>query len=99
MTNVILATITGFCSCAVCCGPHAAGLTASGKKPTPQHTVAGPRSLPFGTVVIANNRTYRVEDRTSRRFDGRFDIYFSSHSAAKQFGIKTNLVTIITLPH
>ena len=96
MTNVILATITGYCACSVCCGPNATGITASGKKPTPQHTVAGPRALPFGTIVIANNRAYRVEDRTSRCFDGRFDIYVATHKQAKAFGIKTNIVTIIT---
>lgn len=96
MTNVILATITAFCHCTVCCGPTATGLTSSGKKPTPQHTIAGPRSLPFGTTVIANNRTYRVEDRTSRKYNGRFDIYFTRHAEARRFGIQTNLVTIIT---
>lgn len=94
-TNIYVATITAYCHCTVCCGPNATGLTASGKKPTPQHTIAGPRSLPLGTVVIANNRAYLVEDRTARRYDGRFDIYFSNHQAAKRFGRQTNTVTII----
>lgn len=95
-TNVYEAIIVAYCHCTVCCGPHATGLTASGKKPIPQHTIAGPRSLPFGAVVITNNRTYRVEDRTATRYDGRFDIYFKSHAEARRFGIRTNQVTVIT---
>ena len=36
--------------------------------------VACPRSLPLGTLVEIRGATYVCEDRTRRKFDGRFDI-------------------------
>ena len=96
MTNVILATITGYCACQLCCGPRAQHLTASGRNPTPTNTIAAPRSIPFGSHIVVAGRRYTVEDRTAKRFDGRFDIYFANHAAAKRFGRQTNTVTIIT---
>jgi 3D (Asp-Asp-Asp) domain-containing protein len=36
-----------------------------------------------------------VEDRTAKRFDGRWDVYFSSHQKAKEFGKKRLRVKII----
>ena len=37
-------------------------------------TAACPRSIPFGTFVEIRGATYVCEDRTARKFDGRFDI-------------------------
>jgi 3D (Asp-Asp-Asp) domain-containing protein len=36
-------------------------------------------------VEVAGN-IYVVEDRTAKRFDGRYDIYFASHREALKFG-------------
>jgi 3D (Asp-Asp-Asp) domain-containing protein len=48
---------------------------------------AGPRSIPFGTKVrIERMGVYTVEDRTARRFDGRFDIWMPSRSTCIKFG-------------
>lgn len=94
MTNVLVATITAYCSCSHCTPGH--GITAAGCAPTPGVTIAGPRKFPLGGFVIWNGHRFVIQDRTAKKYDGRFDIYFSSHSAAKQFGIRTNLVTIIT---
>ena len=95
-TNSYAAILTAFCACRVCCGPGAVGITASGAKPQTEHTIAGPRSIPLGSTVIIGHRTYRVEDRTALRYDGRFDIYFRTHKEAREFGIRKMTVTIIT---
>lgn len=100
LTNIITATITAYCSCKLCCGSNAKNLTANGHKPIQGITIAASRQIPLGTkVYIVSNElhTYIVQDRLAPRYDNRFDIYFSSHKAARQFGIKTNQqVMIIT---
>jgi 3D (Asp-Asp-Asp) domain-containing protein len=90
-----LATITAYCCCPICCGPHATGLAANGRPPVEGETCAGPRSLPLGTIVsIEGVGLRRVTDRTAKRFDGRFDIYFAEHQAAKAFGIREAWVEV-----
>jgi len=90
LTNAI---VTFYCSCVICCGPGAKGITASGKAIRPG-MLAAPRNIKFGTQVVINNRTYTVEDRTARRFNGRFDIYVPSHQQALKLGKKVCLVNI-----
>ena len=96
MTNVILATITAYCACSHCTPGH--GVTAAGTRPVQGTTIAGPMAYRLLSRVVIDGHRFVLEDRTAKRFDGRFDIYFSSHSAARRFGIRTNLVTIITPP-
>ena len=97
ITNIVVATITAYCACKQCCGPNAKGITANGKVPTPNLTIAASRSLPFGTKVVTSYGVYEVQDRLAKRYDSRFDIYFDSHEKAKQFGIKRNQqVKVIT---
>ena len=82
-------TITAYCCCKTCCGPNAKGIAANGKPPVEGVTCAGPRRLPLGTVVWIEGVGRRVvTDRTARRYDGRFDVYFKSHRDAKRFGIR-----------
>lgn len=96
-TNILIATITAYCSCKTCCGPNAKGITANGLQPTQGKTIAASRALPFGSKVVVEGKTYEVQDRLARRYDFRFDIYFDKHSDAVKFGIKRNqTVTIIT---
>ena len=92
LTNAI---ITAYCACTICCGPKATGLAANGRPPIQGITVAGPRALPLGTKVRIGDRIYTITDRTARRYDGRYDIFFKSHAAARRFGIRTNIVEII----
>ena len=86
------AVFTAYCSCVLCCGTGAVNKTAAGTRPVQGVTIAGPRSIPLGTKVDVRLPSgwhrFVVEDRTARRFDGRFDIYFESHKAAKVFGRK-----------
>jgi len=96
-TNEILqATITAYCACTKCCGPKAADITASEKAPIAGITIAVPRSIPLGSRITIGAHAYIAQDRTARRFDGRFDIYFATHKEALRFGKQTNKVTIIT---
>lgn len=90
-------TITSYCACAkVCCGPNAKGITAAGTKVKQGRTIAAPRNIPLGTRVrVEGIGEFTVEDRTARRYDGRWDIYFDSHKEALKFGKQERKVTII----
>ncbi len=82
-------TVTAYCPCVKCCGPWAGGKTASGQRPRPGLTVAGPRAVPFGTrIQIAGVGERVVQDRLARAYDHRFDIYFSNHQTARRFGTR-----------
>jgi 3D (Asp-Asp-Asp) domain-containing protein len=86
------ATVTGYCQCTKCTPGW--GLTASGSAPS-SVTVAGPRSVPLGTwveITLPGRAPVRkrVEDRTAKRYDGRWDLFFPDHVSAKRFGIVTN---------
>jgi 3D (Asp-Asp-Asp) domain-containing protein len=60
-------------------------------------TIAGPRTLPFGTRIFIPSVGWRVvQDRTARRYDGRVDVFMKSHRAAKAFGVRREKITIIT---
>lgn len=98
MTNIILATLTAYCSCVKCCGPNAKGITANGNKSIQGITIAASRKIPFGTTIIIGDKTFRVQDRLAKRYDSRFDIYFKRHSDALKFGIKTNQTIKIISP-
>lgn len=91
----IHAIVTAYCACATCCGREG-GLTFSGEKPVKGITIAAPRSVPIGTVVRVKLhvgwKTFIVQDRTARRFDGRWDVFVSTHKEAIKFGkIKTKI--------
>jgi len=91
-----LYTVTAYCPCSKCCGRWSGGPTASGKMPVAGVTVAGPRSIPFGTRVWIEGVGERVvQDRLARKYDGRFDVYFSSHAEALRFGNRTLKVRIL----
>ena len=91
-----LYTVTAYCACARCCGKWSGGPTASGKMPQAGVTVAGPRSIPFGTRVLIEGVGERVvQDRLARKYDGRFDVFFASHKEALRFGKRTLKVRIL----
>jgi len=82
-------TVTAYCACKICCGKSASGITASGTRPVAGRTVAASRSIPLGTRIHIEGIGWRtVEDRLARRYDGRVDVYFASHTEAKKFGIQ-----------
>lgn len=86
--------ITGYCSCAKCCG-KTTGRTASGTIATAGRTVAASAALPYGTKVNINGHTYTVEDRGGAIKGNKIDIYFSSHAQALAWGVKYLPVEIV----
>jgi len=100
------ATITAYCACALCCG-QPTGICADGHHPREGVTIAAPRFVPLGTLVQVRfvdagshwpagfKLILRVQDRTARKYDGRFDIYFRNHRDAKRFGKRRAEITII----
>jgi 3D (Asp-Asp-Asp) domain-containing protein len=91
LTNAI---VTAYCACRICCGPDAANITASGKRPVEGITIAVPRSVPLGTRIVIGGVVYTAQDRTAKRYDGRFDIYFKRHKDAIRWGKQRLTVTI-----
>lgn len=93
------AEVTAYCACRLCCGQWAIRKpeTASGTIPTQGRTVAGPRAVRFGTRVLIEGVGVRVvEDRLARKFDGRWDVFYDDHAAAKAFGKRKLRVTILS---
>ena len=94
-----MTTITAYCACALCCGPNAAGLTASGDRPVQGITVAASRSIPLGTHIrltipgLWKSKEFIVQDRLAKRYDDRVDVYFTRHEDALKFGKRKGVVT------
>ena len=80
-------TITGYCSCTICCGQYSGGPTASGVMPQANHTIAvDPDVIPLGTHVIINGKEYVAEDIGGAIKGNRIDMYFNSHQEALNWG-------------
>lgn len=85
---------TAYCGCASCCG-SAGGHTASGTTPQAGRTIAtDPSVIPLGSKVIIDGKEYIAEDTGGAIGGKRVDIFFSSHSAALQFGRRSVEVSI-----
>lgn len=90
--------ITAYCACEKCCGewaknrPGGIVVGAAGIELVAGVSCASP--LSFGTVVeVEGLGTYIVQDRTAswvaEKYDNKvIDIYFDSHEAACEFGLK-----------
>jgi len=100
----IEATVTMYSGIESC--SEAPKCTMASGKPAYDGAVACPRSIPLGTRISIynpndNENTLRAlvcEDRTAKRFDGRFDIFagrdMNAYNYAKNYGIKKLQVTI-----
>jgi len=107
MPTVTNAIVTFYCACTICCGPGnpAARRTASGTRPVVGQTIAAPRQIPFGSVVqlrevwssvnqhSRRNHVLIVEDRTARRYEGRWDIFVRTHAEARKLGKQRLTIT------
>jgi 3D (Asp-Asp-Asp) domain-containing protein len=93
--------ITAYCSCERCTGPSSPargghGLTASGRRPRPNHTVAvDPDLIPLGSRVKIEGfgHSFRAEDTGSAIKGRRIDIYMHDHQVAKRFARRRRVVT------
>ena len=99
--GMVTAIATAFCSCSVCCGPHAKhGLTKSGVRPVEGRTVAAPSWVPLGSKVEITTKSGRklilvAEDRTHPKHDGVFDVYHARHRDAVRWGRQEVRVKIV----
>ena len=84
----IQADVTHYCSCTLCCGPNANGITASGKQISPG-MVAMSSYYPFGTQIMIDGIMYTVEDRGGSSIENdrtRVDIFVPDHQEALRLG-------------
>jgi hypothetical protein len=88
LTNIITAFVTAYVATGHPC--------ANGKMPCIGHTVAVPRCYALGCDVLILGHHYKGEDRTARKFDGRFDIFVESEREAIQFGKQKLIVKVIS---
>ncbi|MBQ0037823.1 MAG: 3D domain-containing protein, partial [Clostridiales bacterium] len=82
-------TLTAYCNCPECCGQWSGGPTYSGVMPQDGHTIAvDPDVIPLGAWVEINGIQYHAEDTGNDIKGKHIDIYFDSHEAANDFGVK-----------
>ena len=93
--EVITADVTNYSKVETC--PNTQCVTASGRKITNADTdvIACPRRLKFGTTIILDGKEYKCEDRTAKRYNGRFDVWVGNdYQRAMQWGIKSKVLII-----
>lgn len=86
----VIATVTAYSS------PRSSR-TASGTRVS-EGIVACPRKYPFGTRFRIDGKVYRCQDRASRRYGNRFDIWKPNRFAARAFGKRKLAVVVIGKP-
>lgn len=80
--------ITAYCPCELCCG-KSDGITATGTIATEGRTVAvDPKVIPYGSTVVINGNEYVAEDTGGSIKGNKIDIFFESHNAALEWGVK-----------
>ena len=88
-------TVTGYCSCPLCCGPNASGLTASGTKAQLGTIAADTSIFPFGTQLnIPSYGEGVVEDTGSRVKGYHIDLWFPTHAEAQNWGRREMFVAM-----
>ena len=87
--------VTGYCPYKIFTG-KSSDVTASGKMPKANHTIAAPSKYPFGTrIVLDGYGTFYVEDRGGAIKNNRLDRYFDTHQEALNLGKKLVLLLSI----
>lgn len=79
--------ITAYCACGHCCNGSSDGLTYTETVATAGRTIAvDPSVIPLGSIVEINGVSYVAEDIGGAIKNNRIDIFFNSHSDAREFG-------------
>ncbi|HXE55149.1 MAG TPA: 3D domain-containing protein [Tepidisphaeraceae bacterium] len=101
-TKTIWMVVTAYCGCKKCCGPHAQGLTASGRSISYNegHFVAADaRLFKFGAKLqipgYANGQIIEVIDRGGAIKGYHLDVFFPTHEEARQWGKRWIPVTVV----
>lgn len=88
---------TGYCPCRACSEGWGRN-TRTGAIATASHTVAvDPRTIPYGSKLMINGVIYTAEDCGGGVRGNHIDIFFDSHSVAKQHGVQ-NAEVYLVLP-
>lgn len=61
-------------------------INASGKRPREGSSIACPRRIKKGNGILVMGERFTCDDRTSRKYDGRFDLYVDDYAEAIKFG-------------
>lgn len=91
--------LTAYCPCSRCCGKDD-GITATGTTATEGRTIAvDPAVIPYGSTVTlyyedGTVHTYIAEDCGGTIKQNRIDVFFSSHEAARAFGVQSAMVYV-----
>lgn len=85
--------VTAYCACEKCCGEYADGITACGHKIQQGDAfAAADRRYSFGTEMVVagynNGEPIKVLDRGGAIRGDRLDVFFHTHEAALQWGVK-----------
>jgi len=85
--------VTAYCPCEKCCGEYADGITACGHEILPGDAfAAADRRYSFGTEMVVagynNGEPIKVLDRGGAIRGDRLDVFFHTHEAALQWGVK-----------
>ena len=87
--------VTGYCSCPLCCGPNATGLTVSGRKAQLGTMSADPAIFPLGTQLNVPGYGDGVVEDTGARVKGyHIDVWFPTHAEAKAWGTREMYVEL-----
>lgn len=95
--------LTAYCPCTKCCG-KTDGITSTGTTATEGRTIAvDPRVIPYGSTVTiyfpdGTVHTYTAEDCGGAIKENRIDVFFSSHDAARAFGVQSAMVYVEAEP-
>jgi 3D (Asp-Asp-Asp) domain-containing protein len=99
--RVVMMEVTAYCPCKKCCGPEAAGITASGMRVSHNagHFVAADSHFPFHTRLIipgyAGGKPVPVLDRGGAIKGNKLDVFFPTHEQALKWGRRKLAVMIL----
>lgn len=96
--EVRLLRITAYCPCEICCGPHACGLTATGRPAVGAIVAVDPHCIRLGSALNVPGFGWNIAEDTGRLIQGanRVDLLLPDHDSARRFGVRWLRVTILT---
>lgn len=92
--QVVTMKVTAYCPCSSCCGNCSPGITASGHEISKgDKFVAADGRYSFGLEIIVpgytdNDAPVKVLDRGGAIKNNRVDVFFDTHQAALEWGVK-----------
>ena len=92
--------LTAYCSCQRCCNSWSNNrpvdeygnevvIGATGEVLTAGYSIAvDPSVIPYGSIVVINDKVYEAMDCGGAIKGNRIDVYFNSHEEALEFGVQ-----------